>query len=656
MVEFEDILARHYELEVCLNEEAIEEILREQNPDGRFRGISTEEKDTENDCRFLHCSMVRWLASGAYFYGQEKYIQAVLKGVDAWRDMKFEKAADWFHNSIFIPRMLLDTLLLMRDKLGKEREAYLIHEIQKAYTEERYKFDIGANIIWASSIRLHLACYLHDKEMFVEAIKRINEEMRFSDQHTEEDKQWRKNHWRKYIDNEIKEDIYEGVQRDFSFFEHGPLLHTGAYGKAYFSTLCQICYELKETKYLDEESIHLLVDFLLEHYQWTILGEIQDYNVIGRQIAAKPTADQNLTKLESRLSFEELIEILLNSNLRYRTKEIKDLKKRIEERKRTVTGTKYFPIGKYLVHQEESMAITVRMTDCNLLASESVNWENLKCWYLGDGVQYIYTDGKDYDGVFPVYEWDKIPGTTVETKPMKVLDQKQHIAVDGSSSSACGGISDGIIGAAAMELVRDDLTARKAWFCFEGEVVSLGSNITCGGCFPVLTTVNQMLKRGTVSVNRNRRSETEDYVYDWVGHHKIAYLFGEDEQVRINVGEQTGDWNDITYDRSGVRPEEDMPCSSEMVTIWIEHGIKPDNNCYEYKIVPWQEGEIPKSQTEVLANTGKVQAAAQGDFMLAVFWEPGELEFRGQKIIVDEPCVICASNGDVKKSKLQKKQ
>lgn len=640
-MEFETIIREYRTLIPCPQKEKLDQYCREQGKDGRFGEVLGENGQGGEDFRFLQCCILRAMAAGYFYTRDENYEKAVKDGIRGWKDMGVQGASNWFYNSILIPRMLLDTLLFMEDQLDEEQVQYLVSEVAGAYTEERYVYDIGANIIWTNTILLHLACYVKDERLFLQAADRINEEMRFAGRHAPEDRAWRDRHWRNYIQNPVDRPVYEGVQRDYSFFEHGPLLHTGAYGKAYLFSLCQLMYECRGTGILREESCRFVVDYLLEHYRWTVIYENQDYSVIGRKIAVKKDPDRSWVSMEPDLDFVQLLKLAEASGNTYRAEEIRETRRRLENGETAVSGLRYFPEGKYLVSQSGPLSVTVRMTCKDMLASESVNWENLKCWHLGDGVSYIYTDGKDYEDVFPVYDWKKIPGTTVEEKQEPVLDWKQHIAVSGSESVLCGGAVLGQLGAAAMELKRDGLRAKKAWFFIEGEWVCLGTGIRCSGEGEVITTVNQMKRQGGLWIDG---AEEEGAVQAkcrlWAGHCHVGYLFPEGQHIRISSGKRKGDWNDIAYNQSAKRPETPVPWEEEIVTLWLEHGKKPEGASYEYRIVPWTPGCVPKASARVEANTPSVQAVSLGGCAIAVFWEKGEWETGGEVWKAEGPCVI----------------
>lgn len=648
-MEYKNIIKRHNVLIPCPGKEDADRYVREQREDGAFLPAAKEKGQENPDFPINHCRIIRELASAGYRYGEERYRTAAARGISYWRNLNFQGASNWFYNSILIPRMLLDIVLLMGEQMEEGQRRYLIKEVKRAYTKERYVYDIGANIVWTNMITLHLACVLEDEALYLQAAARINEEMRFASQHTDSDRKWRGKHWRGYADCSVQDEVYEGVQDDYSFFEHGPLLHTGAYGKAYLYSLCQLMYECRGTKTLLEDSCRFLMDYLLEHFRWTMIRENQDYNVIGRKIGAK----KGQGSMEPAISFGQLLTLLENSEISYRRREIAETRLKLERGENPVSGLRYYPRGRYLIGQSDALSVGVRMTCRGMLSSESVNWENLKCWYLGNGTSFIYTDGKDYDGVFPVYDWRKIPGTTAENRERPPLDWKQHIAVEGSESVLCGGITEKEIGAAAMELKKDGLRARKAWIFMEGEWVCLGSGISCTGGDDICTTVNQMKKRGGLWIN-GKPEEGKILLQEaaWVGHCRVGYVFPEGQRVRITSGKRKGDWNDIAYDQSPGRP--DTPCWQEedMVTIWLEHGTMPSGAGYEYHMVPWREGQVPETRVKVVANCEAVQAAVVGGCGTAVFWQEGEYWLEGRRVDVKRPCILLYNRGKISRMEL----
>ena len=77
-----------------------------------------------------------------------------------------------------------------------------------------------------------------------------------------------------------------------------------------------------------------------------------------------------------------------------------------------LTGDKHFWRSDMSVHRASSWYSSIRMSSERVKAAEALNNENLKGYYVGDGATYIMVDGNEYDNIFPVWNWRKLPGVT----------------------------------------------------------------------------------------------------------------------------------------------------------------------------------------------------------------------------------------------------
>jgi len=68
------------------------------------------------------------------------------------------------------------------------------------------------------------------------------------------------------------------------------------------------------------------------------------------------------------------------------------------------------------------------------------------------------------------------------------------------ATAFAGGVSDSLYGASAYELNFDSVTAKKAWFFFDKEVVCLGAGIRSKAKETVTTTVNQCWLNGSIAI------------------------------------------------------------------------------------------------------------------------------------------------------------
>jgi hypothetical protein len=676
-----------------LSHKRLEEILDKQEADGSFQGIPKIRPEDGYDFRFNHCGVIRNLAVGYFFDKKESYKDAVISGLNWWINLDFNGTPNWYNTSIVIPNLLLDIVIYMQDELPSLYKEFMLKSIISAVTDERYVYDIGFNIVTTNTLKLLTGCLLLDQTMFSEALNRVEEEIDFADHHRE--LKWRDEHWRSYVKVPIEDKVYEGVQRDYSFLEHGPLLHTGFYGKNYLNNVVNFMYILSETDCVSQRGVKFITDFVLEHYLWTIVGDKQDYNVMGRSIVVECFEEREsmYSIVNGNQTYITMLDKLLLVNDIYRVNELEEASRRLKLMKNPVSGSKYFPQGKYMVHQETDFKTTVRITSKNQVAAESCNWEHLQCWNMGDGVQFTYTDGDNYKGIWSTLDWKKLPGATIEYKKEELLNTAQHMAVLGSNTDYCGGLSDIDVSLSAMEVRRGELSGKVAWFNVGSELICLGMDINCNSSNNVNTTINQCLLRSDVFVDGKTISENsvnKELKLDGVTrieHDHIIYELLNEAKCMISCENVVKDRYNITYKQSPNRPSEPLYVSNDIFELWISHGTHVRGGKYAYKIYPKLKLETtdiqtPTAQTSkpltqnaqrldpqttkvqsfdkqsteasrIIVNNNNIQAVQYGETFLIVFWEKGSLKLANKTITVEQSCVVIVKDNKLQVGKLK---
>jgi chondroitin AC lyase len=266
------------------------------------------------------------------------------------------------------------------------------------------------------------------------------------------------------------------------------------------------------------------------------------------------------------------------------------------------------------------------MLSTRMINAELINDEGPRSQHLSDGANFLYLEGDEYLDVFPVWDWNKVPGTTVERTDFR----REEIRVKGKTTFV-GGVSDGTYGLAAHDLVRGKLAARKFWAFFDDSYICLGAGITCDSEHPVATSVNQCLLSGKVA-----EGDT------WLHHANVGYVFPAGRaNVKLSAGPQEGRWSDIgTGSKDLVR--------KDVFNLWIDHGVGPKDAAYVYEVIPLasagQTAERAKSSpVQVLSNTADLQAVyhAKLDLLAVAFWKPG----RVKDVEVDRPCLVLLRGG-----------
>jgi chondroitin AC lyase len=243
------------------------------------------------------------------------------------------------------------------------------------------------------------------------------------------------------------------------------------------------------------------------------------------------------------------------------------------------------------------------------------NEESLKHHHYADGSNFISRTGREYYNIFPAWDWQKVPGTTVVQKPE--IPHWNQIVKKGKTDFV-GAVSDGMYGAAVFDFVspHDPLVARKSWFFFDDEYVCLGTGIQSDADYPVFTTVNQTLLSTDIIVKSGgkekklKKGEHQIKDVDWVFHDSVAYFFPNPSQVSLSGDSFTGSWQDIVNTQ---RVQNKPRLTKEIFSLWFDHGVKPEKESYEYVVVPGiGPSEVdqykPSQSISILSNTTKIQA------------------------------------------------
>jgi chondroitin AC lyase len=153
-----------------------------------------------------------------------------------------------------------------------------------------------------------------------------------------------------------------------------------------------------------------------------------------------------------------------------------------------------------------------------------------------------------------------------------------------------------------MELNRDRLTARKSWIFTDQFILCLGAGITTDSACAVTTSVEQRLQNGSLLQLKNKKKDTR-YLHDTTG-----YIVLDGKEVKTQVGQRTGHWNEIM----NIYPD-DMTETQAVVSIWINHGVTPKNESYAYFVLPATNQEAVKdfdTSSVKISNTRDIQMVA----------------------------------------------
>lgn len=527
---------------------------------------------------------------------------------------------NWHDNQITTPTWLVNTLLIM----GKDLDPDLAMKTQKMIGRANLNASgarpSGDRIVIAGILARNLI-YLDSLSAFEKVIKIIEGEIKFS---TGE----------------------RGMQHDYSFHHRVDRVNnTTSYGYGkYANAFGEWSFYVSGTRYqFSKEKINQLVDYYIEGIsKQQVYGIYEDVSVKNRDITSK-----SYFQPKGTLEIERLI-----MGTDYRKAELEELiKLRKGEIKPSRSFAKFFWQTEHFVFQRPHFYTTVRMFSTrNQNMEMPYNGPGKPTHHRADGTNYLMLKGDEYHNIWPVYDWQKISGTTVLQKPK--LHGPQDIQKKGLTSFV-GAVTDGLYGAVAFDFKspHDGVEAKKSWFFFDEEYVCLGTDIRSEVKLPVASTINQTLLRGAVTIMQdgkqsvlpegNRKLEK----LKWVHHNQIGYLFPSPATLELSNQVATGTWASITDQKNISSALVEEP----VFNLWYNHGNSPANASYQYIVVPavdataFATSSADDRQIQILSNTGSVQAVWHGkkQMLQSAFYRAGTLQVKpGMQVRLDSQGMV----------------
>ena len=563
-------------------------------------------------------------------------LQKIRDGLTFWLAEE-TRARGWYHQQLFVPHKLGGVCLLLGEKVPRpQRDAVVKRLRQRSSFEGRKSLRTGSNLLTFARNNVLLGCLENSSKEIALAFH--------------------------YAAQELKVTTQDGIQPDQSFHQHGPCLHMTTYGASYSINFARLAWLGRGTSFaFPEDKLAILFDFILDGQQWFVRGAEFDYLTAGRAMSRQHTVKQPGKFPQWRFMTEIPGP---------RHQERRDFLARMEGQQspedhgleNELEGNRCFWRSAMMVHRRKGYYASVRMLAQDLATTDKVNYENLFGHHLSDGAMCLMRSGNEYAGIYPLWNWRQIPGTTVEDGNPSL--EWENLRTQGVRPFV-GGVSDGQYGVAAMDLARGPLTgeqlryhksrrinassvtltARKAWFFFDREIVCLGAGITGKTGTAVMTTLNQCRQSGKVTTSEGQQLDTEGGSISgpaWVHHDRIGYLLPGPGTMRIESTKKTGSWERINQSRPG------DTISESVFGCWLDHGKKPSEAKYVYHLLPDVDATemaalSQRRDIEVLRNSNDLQAVwhKQLGITSAAFYAPGKLEGAGgTDLAVDSPCIL----------------
>jgi chondroitin AC lyase len=593
--------------------------------DGYWATIDYSSTAETNWAPLIHLNRVKQFAlmlslNQQDFLAEDRLKEQTVTALRYWLN-KDPKSSNWFQNEIASPTALGEILVLLKETnlLPKTLRDSLLICMKRGNVERA----VGANKLDIAIHMIYKACMSKDKTLMNYAVDQAFLPISFTDR--------------------------EGLQNDYSYRQHGAQLQIASYGQVFLLGEYKVASWLSGTSFaISSEKLKIIDKYLIGTYLKTIRGRYTDFNTEGRGISRNDILDKsNITQAAG-------VKSLLNLAIRVNPKNtaiLNEADQRILQTQAPSFHIKpehtFFYKSDYTLHNRPKYSFNVRAVSKRTVRTEMGNRENLLGKFLPDGSTNIQRTGAEYYNIMPIWEWDKIPGITARDY---AEDQKITIEWgEAGVNSFIGGVSDGVYGASVYQLDYNEVTAKKAWFFFDDEVVCLGTDINSYAKEPITTAINQAWLKGPVKAFVNHKLITVNKglsanLVSWVWHDSIGYYFPNKDQIVLSAETQKGSWAKINANRS------DKLIEGDVFKLWFNHGIDPNKQTYAYIVKPGvSENDMISSKSnanKIISNTPQLQAVENTDLDMVqvVFYEAGELKGENFFVRTDEPCVLLIKN------------
>jgi len=521
---------------------------------------------------------------------------AALRAAHYWIAHDFRNP-NWWQNEIGVPSDMVRILLFIGDAMSPADKAGALKIVDRATFSMT-----GQNLVWKSGILFRKALVEDDPALALKA--------------------------RDIILAELKITTQEGLQADWSFQQHGAQQQMGNYGLSFAGDLAAWAVIWRGTALaIPEAKLALLRHFLINGEAMMTINGALDINGCGRQLFPG-------SPLQKGRRVEELLRDMNDADAAHAG----------EYAAAETAGSQ--PVGggpaanwnffrsDTMEHRRPGFSASVKLCSNRVIGEELVNGENLSGRYLADGATFLYETGREYQDIFPVWDWRRVPGVTCVTSGTTLAPAGTM------ATSYAGGVSDGTYGAEGLDCHRDGVTARKGWFFLDRGVVCLGAGITGSNA---RTSLEQRLADGPVITSAGPLSPGVQACrgISWVLSGSEGYLFAQPTDVWAGNQSQAGSWRSVYSAGAAAQ------VTREVFSLWIDHAAQPGS--YACTLLPGAtptelQADAASPPAEILSNTPALQAVRDtaAGVTEALFYQAGHLQAGTLSLIASGPCAVLA--------------
>lgn len=408
----------------------------------------------------------------------------------------------------------------------------------------------------------------------------------------------------------------DGFYKDGSFIQHGNVAYNGTYASVLFDGLGSVLWLATGTQFeVKDERIDNVYESILNGYKYLFINGGVNDSVSGRATSRDNSSDISrgkdlLTSLsllsigagkEYQDEIKSLIKTVALENNSYNTIDkisnkiakaiIRDIINDDSIKTLKVEGTKvYGAMDRAVSINEKGGKFVLSMHSSRIANYETMNNENVKGWYIGDGMTYVYgTDSETFTEYWPTVDRYHLPGVTNSLRERG--DKSGERRGQTTSKAWVGGSCNGKEAFVGMDMISWNKATemRKSYFMTDdGAILIAASNINSKDGEVHTTIDNRIIKDGKIILNgREIKEDTiienpQNISLNFNENHKgenIGYKVVYAPQLNLKKETRTGSWKEI----GGTLSEE---ISKDYFTAYINHGKNPKKSGFAYIILP----------------------------------------------------------------------
>lgn len=659
----DDLSSSEVQKVIQTNEKNSEKSYTQINKEKNKRYFLDEKEDMKSGIQILNSyNAIKNIANGyatrgTKFYKNEEVKNQIIAGMDWLYDNAYHEGlpeiGNWWHWELGIPKAVNDILILMNGDIPKEKVDKYLGATKFFQPDARYsgagatasysstpdkRVSTGANRTDTAMISFLRGVLLEDKVEVKNALEAVTEVGEYATKG-------------------------DGFYKDGSFIQHNNVAYNGTYASVLFNGLGGILYLVKDTEFeIKSKKLNNIYEAILNGYGYLFInGGIND-SVSGRAISRNKTSDlsrgrdviNSLAMLsegasdEYRVRLQELIKTTISSNNSFNILEmsgnrtilgiLRDIVEDKNIKTRNIVGNKMFhSMDRAISKNKNGGAVALSMHSSRIVNFETMNGENLKGWFTGDGMTYIYgNDSSAYTEFWPTVDMYHLPGVTNSLKVRG--DRSGERRVITTPKAWVGGVNNGEI-FVGMDMLswNKALKVKKSYLFTEDGVVAVYGDSLSSNEGEIHTTIdNRILKDGKFLINGKEIDKTtvienpKDLTIMFVGNYPeetIGYRIIDAPKVEIRFEERKGNWKSI----GGTDSKEVV---KKYVTIYINHGKNPKDQKFSYLIFPMFKEEDVKNYNlnslKLVQSDEKIHAVEDNENRVVRinFWKDLPVKFR----------------------------